>query len=86
MDVLTLEIRTPEQSWTMDDVTSLDVPAAQGRLTVLPGHAPLVCALEPGALVIARGEAEETWTGGTGTLQVTAEGVTLLLRSARPAT
>ena len=45
-----MEIVTPDRHYPERDVTFLDVPAEQGRLTVLAGHEPLICGLCDGLL------------------------------------
>ena len=61
------------------DVTFLDVPAEDGRLTVLAGHQPAVCLLKAGRVFIDAAEGtRETWTVAGGTLCVTREVTTIL--------
>ena len=47
-----LEIVTPEGIALKVRATSLQAPAWEGYLGVLPGHAPLICALKPGCLTV----------------------------------
>jgi len=47
-DVLTLEIVTPERLLVREDVDAVQVPAVNGYLGILPGHAPLVAELGTG--------------------------------------
>lgn len=65
------------------DVVSVDVPAAQGRLTVLARHEPFVCSVLEGPVKIraASGEAQ-TWHVAPGVMQVRKDGVELLVQSA----
>ncbi|HUE24701.1 MAG TPA: ATP synthase F1 subunit epsilon [Bryobacteraceae bacterium] len=49
-DVLTLEIVTPERLLVRADVTSVQAPAANGYLGILPGHAALLAELGTGFL------------------------------------
>jgi F-type H+-transporting ATPase subunit epsilon len=49
-DTLELEIATPERELVREQVSEVQVPAAQGYLGVLPGHAPLLGLLGIGTL------------------------------------
>ncbi|MGA2588901.1 MAG: F0F1 ATP synthase subunit epsilon [Bryobacteraceae bacterium] len=49
-DVLALEIVTPERLLVREEVTSAQVPAKNGYLGILPGHAPLLAELGTGFL------------------------------------
>jgi F-type H+-transporting ATPase subunit epsilon len=51
-----LRIVTPEKVSWEGEVDSLVVPAHEGQLGVLPGHAPLLAQLVPGVLQIRSGE------------------------------
>jgi F-type H+-transporting ATPase subunit epsilon len=53
---LTLEIITPERIvFSETEVESVTLPGVEGELTVLPSHAPLMTALNPGALLFHKG-------------------------------
>jgi F0F1-type ATP synthase epsilon subunit len=69
-------IRVPEEK----QVTAIEAPGARGRLTVMAGHVPMVCALEPGSvrIVLASGVTEHWYLDTKGLLIVSAEGVTLM--------
>jgi len=49
------EVVTPEKMVLSSDIESLIVPGAQGYLGVLPGHAPLVTALDVGVVSYKQG-------------------------------
>ena len=57
---LTLEIVTPDRSLAVETVDEVELPGSEGYLGVLPGHTPLLVALQVGALRFRRGE-EETF-------------------------
>ena len=83
MNTFKLEIITPQSAFPARDVISVDVPAEEGRLTVLAGHQPFVCAVRDGEVRIGNIEGgTETWTVERGALTVTPETATLLVRSA----
>jgi F-type H+-transporting ATPase subunit epsilon len=51
-----LSIVTPERPTWEGDVDSLVVPAFEGQLGILPGHAPLLVELKAGTVVIRTGD------------------------------
>jgi F-type H+-transporting ATPase subunit epsilon len=86
MNTVSLEIITPERAYAARELTQLDVPARDGRLTVLAHHAPLVCAVRAGEMDTREPDGTRArWTVGPGTLAVEGDAATLLVRFARPA-
>ena len=78
-----LEIVTREEGYPAREVQALDVPAADGRLTVLARHQTHVCAVRAGtALIVAADGGHEAWTIGPGVLTVTRALTTLLVSAA----
>ncbi len=76
-----LEIVLPETPLPPRSVVSIDVPAADGRLTVMANHQPLIAALQPGSVIIKdENDKLETWSTSAGALQVEKNCVTLLVR------
>ena len=58
MKTFTLEFVTPEKVALRDQVESVVVPAFDGELGVLAGHAPLLAKLKPGMVRVTRGTRE----------------------------
>ena len=85
MNTFRLEIITPDKAYPVREIVSLDVPAEEGRLTILAQHQPFVCCLTGGTVKIKTGSGEpESWLTGPGTMKVIADTVTLLLQTAQP--
>ena len=59
MTTMRLEITTAERQVYAEDVEVLVAPGLAGELGILPNHAPLMTALQPGELMI-RKDGEET--------------------------
>jgi F-type H+-transporting ATPase subunit epsilon len=82
MNSFTLEIVTPDGAEPSCRITSLGVPAHDGRLTVLAHHQPFICLLRSGTLVIRMEDGTEaTREIDEGSMRVTRDGVTLLVRA-----
>ena len=78
MPTMHLEIITAERLVYADDVEVLVAPGIEGELGILPHHAPLMTALQPGEIMI-RKEAEETYLAVSGGfLEVMGNQVTIL--------
>lgn len=54
MATFTLEIATPEKLVFANDVSEAEIPGANGRLGILPGHAALISETDPGELSYVR--------------------------------
>jgi F-type H+-transporting ATPase subunit epsilon len=52
-DTIELEVVTPERQLVKESVTEAQVPAREGYIGVLPGHAPLLSLLGSGVLTYA---------------------------------
>lgn len=57
MATFTLELVSPEQLLFSDEVEMAEIPAAEGYIGVLPGHAPMIVALKGGVIRIHKGGA-----------------------------
>ena len=78
MATMRLDIITAERQVYSEDVEVLVAPGMEGQLGILPHHAPLMTALQPGELLI-RKDGEETYLAVTGGfLEVIGNTVTIL--------
>lgn len=76
-----IEILTPERVFFNGTVQSVSVEAAGGRLTVLAGHAPMVCTLSVGQLLINTGEEQKIAFHSKGYMDVTRDYVVILCQA-----
>ena len=78
MPTLRLEIITAERLVYADDVEVVVAPGAEGQLGILPRHAPLMTALQPGEIMV-RKNGEPTYLAVTGGfMEVMGNKVTIL--------
>jgi F-type H+-transporting ATPase subunit epsilon len=77
-DTMQFDLVSPERRLASVQALEVRVPGAEGDLTAMPGHAPLITTLRPGILTVvtAEGSAEFAVTGGFA--EISAEGVTVL--------
>ncbi|WP_366923714.1 F0F1 ATP synthase subunit epsilon [Metallumcola ferriviriculae] len=82
---LTVEVVTPERSVAGKEIDSLVVPASEGYLGVLPGHAPLVTGLQVGVITMKNGGQDETIAISGGFMEVIEDKVTIMPDTAETA-
>jgi F-type H+-transporting ATPase subunit epsilon len=85
MPTLTLEIVSPERLLFSDQAELAEIPAAEGDIGVLPGHAPMILALRGGVIRVHRGGSvtHRLFVAG-GFAEVTAQRCTVLADEAIP--
>ena len=75
---LRLEFVTPESAIAHDEVDEVQLPGEEGYFGVLPGHAPLLAALQTGQVTYRKGtETRYAFVGG-GFAEVVADRVSIL--------
>lgn len=85
MSTLKLEVVTVERIVYSDDVDMVVAPGSEGQLGILPHHAPLMTALNPGALTIRKGDEDTLLAISGGYLEVRPDKVTVLADAAERA-
>ena len=80
-----LEITTPEQMVTREDVEEAQIPARNGYLGVLPGHAPLLAQLKPGQISYRQSGRTQYVAVGRGLVEVLPEHTKVLVDTAERA-
>jgi F-type H+-transporting ATPase subunit epsilon len=78
MATFKLEVVTPEKMVFSGEVSAVLAWGVQGQLGILPHHAPLMTMLQPGDLVIKKGNEEDTLTISGGFLEVRPDKVIVL--------
>jgi F-type H+-transporting ATPase subunit epsilon len=80
---LSVQIVTPERVvFSEENVDSVTVPGADGELTILPSHAPLMTLLQPGALTLRRNNDENDIALSGGFLEVRDDELVILADTA----
>ena len=86
-DLLHFELVSPERLLSSGKVAMVVVPGAEGDFGVLPGHAPVMSTIRPGAIAIYEADSNtltrRIFVDG-GFAEVTPEGLTILAESATP--
>jgi F-type H+-transporting ATPase subunit epsilon len=82
---LHVEVVTAERALYSGEADQVNAPGTEGRLGILPRHAPLLAVLAPGELLIRLGDAEEPIFVSGGFLEVFEDQVTVLADAAEHA-
>jgi F-type H+-transporting ATPase subunit epsilon len=86
-DLLRFELVSPERLLSSGNVAMVVVPGAEGDFGVLPGHAPMMSTIRPGAIAIydtdGPAPSRRIFVDG-GFAEVTPEGLTILAEAATP--
>ncbi|RDJ20808.1 F0F1 ATP synthase subunit epsilon [Bosea caraganae] len=85
MATFKFELVSPESILFSGEVNSVIVPAVEGEMTVLAGHAPVVATLKPGILVLIKTDnsnGKEFFVSG-GIVEINPTGMTILAEQAR---
>jgi F-type H+-transporting ATPase subunit epsilon len=82
---LTLEIVTPDRSIVTEQVDEVQLPGAEGYFGVLPGHTPLLAALQVGEMWYRIGSEKHFLALAFGFAEVLPERVTVLAQVAERA-
>lgn len=83
-DTMQFDLVSPERKLASGEVTEVRVPGADGDLTVMAGHAPLIATLRPGILVVVGPKGAEDYAVTGGFVQVEATGITVLAERGVP--
>lgn len=81
MRVYQLKILTPEKRIYESQVVSVTVAGANGRLTVLAGHAPMVAMLTEGSIIIRTEQETIEGITGRGLLRVARNEVAVMVHA-----
>jgi F-type H+-transporting ATPase subunit epsilon len=83
-DTMQFDLVSPERMLMSAEARAVNIPGAEGDLTAMPGHAPLITTLRPGVLSVesSAGKADFVVTGGFAEI---GNGLSVLAERALPA-
>ena len=83
-DTMQFDLVSPERKLASGQATSVHIPGADGDMTAMPLHAPVVTTLRPGILTVEMDGTSEEYAVTGGFAQITSEGATVLADAAMP--
>lgn len=82
--VLQFDLVSPERRLASLQAVEVQIPGADGDLTAMEGHAPVITTLRPGILKAVAADATRSFAVTGGFAEVTAAGVSVLAERAVP--
>lgn len=83
-DTLQFDLVSPERKLASVHAREVRIPGADGDLTAMPGHAPLITTLRPGILTVVSSDGTQEFAVTSGFAQIDADGVTVLAERGMP--
>jgi F-type H+-transporting ATPase subunit epsilon len=83
-DTFRFELVSPERRLASMPAAEVQIPGAEGDLTAMPLHAPLITTLRPGILRAAGPEGEKRFVVTGGFAEITLEAASVLAERAMP--
>lgn len=84
-DTMQFDLVTPERKLASLKVREVRIPGADGDLTAMPDHAPLITTLRPGVLSVVSAEGTQSYAVTGGFAEVSSAGASVLAERAMPA-
>lgn len=83
-DTVQFDLVSPERLLASVEAREVMIPGAEGDMTVLPDHAPLITTLRPGVLKVLSGEGDKEYVVTGGFAEINAESISVLAERAIP--
>lgn len=81
-DTMQFELVSPERSLASLEATEVRIPGAEGDLTAMADHAPVITTLRPGVLTVVSSAGEENYFVTGGFAEISANGTSVLAERA----
>ena len=81
-DTMQFDLVSPERRLASGAAKSVQIPAAEGQLTAMPDHAPLITTLRPGIVRVEMTDGVRTFGVVGGFVEITGTGVSILAERA----
>ncbi len=78
------DLVSPERRLASVRATEVQIPGAEGDLTAMPDHSPLITTLRPGVLRVVSAEGTAAYAVTGGFAEITAAGASVLAETALP--
>jgi F-type H+-transporting ATPase subunit epsilon len=78
------DLVSPERRLASMQARSVQIPGADGDMTAMPDHAPVITTLRPGVLSVEGTDGTQEFVVTGGFAEITGEGATVLAESALP--
>lgn len=83
-ETMQFDLVSPERNLASMQVGSVQIPGADGQMTAMPNHAPVITTLRPGVLAVSGPEGTVSYAVTGGFAEINAQGLTVLAEKAIP--
>lgn len=81
-DTMQFDLVSPERSLASLSASAVQIPGAEGDMTILPNHAAVLTTLRPGVLKVSGPDGETDYVVTGGFVEISPEGVSVLAEQA----
>ncbi|KPU84020.1 hypothetical protein JI58_06265 [Marinosulfonomonas sp. PRT-SC04] len=81
-DTMQFDLVSPERSLASLQVTEVQIPGAEGDMTILPNHSAVLTTLRPGVLKVSGPDGDTDYVVTGGFVEISPEGVSVLAEQA----
>lgn len=81
-DTMQFDLVSPEKRLASFPASSVQIPGADGDLTAMPGHSPVITTLRPGIVRVQAAEGDKSYVVTSGFVEVTADSVSVIAERA----
>jgi len=83
-DTLQFDLVSPERKLSSVAATEVQIPAAEGDMTAMAGHAPTITTLRPGILRVSNAQGSQSFAVTGGFAEITGTAISVLAEQAIP--
>ena len=83
-DTMQFDLVSPERRLASGQATEVRIPGADGDMTAMPDHAPVITTLRPGILTVAMTDGTQEFAVTGGFAEISSEGTSVLAEEALP--
>lgn len=83
-DKMQFDLVSPERLLASVEASQVQIPGAEGDMTVMPDHMPLITTLRPGLLKVSGTDGEKEYVVSGGFAEINSESISVLAEKALP--
>lgn len=81
-DTMQFDLVSPEKRLASFAASAVQIPGADGDMTAMPGHSPVISTLRPGVVRVQSGEGDKSYVVTAGFVEITDRSVSVIAERA----
>jgi len=81
-DTMQFDLVSPEKRLASFSATAVQIPGADGDMTAMPGHSPVIATLRPGVVRVQSAEGDKSYVVTAGFVEITDASVSVIAERA----